>query len=302
MLKKTRSDATLIRNLPDFTRFLPFLMPNKSGSVIYYEQDLDVTKTLALIKTVNRELIKEREILTLFGVVINAIVRTTAMRPKLNRFISGYRFWQRNQILINFVAKKELSDTGQEVNVKIDFSPYETLITTAKKVRKAVKHAISEEGAENEDVVTTIMKLPDFLVKLLVRSMDWLDQRNLMPRSMTDSDPMWSSIFLTNVGSFGLDAPYHHLFERGNCPVFLSVGMVRDDHCFDENFQPVIRKKLRLRYTFDDRIADGVYMGRALNLMKRYVENAYELLDLPELSPVILDELQLKSNEALAPV
>lgn len=294
MLKKTRSDATLIRDLPDFTRFMPFLMPNKGGSVINYEQDLDVTETLDLIKQVNRELIKEREILTLFGVVINAAVRAVAMRPKLNRFISGYRFWQRNQILVNFVAKKEISDEGQEVNVKIDLSPYETLATTARKVRSAVKRAVSDDGAENEAVVSTIMRLPDPIVKLLVRGMDWLDQRNLMPRSMTDSDPMWSSVFLTNVGSFGLDAPYHHLFERGNCPVFLAMGKVREERLLDEEFRPVTRKMLRLRYTFDDRVADGVYMGRALDLVQRFVEHADELLEPPILSRELLAELRLR--------
>ena len=298
MLKKTRSDATLIRNLPDFTRFMPFLMPNKMGSIINYEQDLDVTETVNLIKEVNRELIKEREILTLFGVVINAGVRTLAMRPRFNRFISGYRFWQRNQLLINFVAKKTLSDDGQEVNVKIEFSPYDTLTTTAKKLRAAVKHALSDEGAANEDVVTTIMRMPDFMVKLLVRSMDWLDQHNLMPKSMTDSDPMWSSIFLTNVGSFGLDAPYHHLFERGNCPVFIAMGKVRDERGLDDDGKLVIRKKLRLRYTFDDRIADGVYMGRALDLLQRFVEHADELLAPPILSHELLTELNLKDYPA----
>ncbi|GAB1454795.1 MAG: 2-oxo acid dehydrogenase subunit E2 [Spirochaetia bacterium] len=298
MLKKIRSDATLIRNLPDFTRFMPFLMPNKMGSIINYEQDLDVTETLGLIKEVNRELIKEREILTLFGVVINAGVRTLAMRPRFNRFISGYRFWQRNQLLINFVAKKTLSDDGQEVNVKIEFSPYDTLTTTAKKVRAALKRALSDEGTDNEDVVTTIMRMPDFMVKLLVRSMDWLDQHNLMPRSMTDSDPMWSSIFLTNVGSFGLDAPYHHLFERGNCPVFIAMGKVRDERGLDDEGKLVIRKKLRLRYTFDDRIADGVYMGHALDLMQRFVEHAEELLTPPILSRELLTELNLKDYPA----
>lgn len=298
MLKKTRSDATLIRNLPDFTRFMPFLMPNKMGSIIYYEQDLDVSATLGLIREINRELIKDREILTLFGVVINAAVRMLAMRPRVNRFISGYRFWQRNQLLINFVAKKTLTDDGQEVNVKIECSPFETLTSTAIKVRAAVKRALSDDGAENEDVVTTIMKMPHFLVKLLVRSMDWLDQRNLMPRSMTDSDPMWSSIFLTNVGSFGLDAPYHHLFERGNCPVFISMGKVREERSIDEDGKLVCRKKLRLRYTFDDRVADGVYMGRALELMQRFVEHADELLTPPTLSHEILSELMLKSYPA----
>ncbi|HUW71505.1 MAG TPA: 2-oxo acid dehydrogenase subunit E2 [bacterium] len=301
MLKKTRSDATLIRNLPDFTRFMPFLMPNKGGSVINYEQDLDVTATLDLIKTVNRELVKEHDILTLFGVVINAAVRALAQRPRLNRFISGYRFWQRNQLLVNFVAKKELTDDGKEVNVKIEFSPYETLATTAHKVRHAVKAAISEDGADNESVVTAIMKLPDFLVKLLVSGMNWFDQHNIMPRSLTDSDPMWSSIFMTNVGSFGLDAPYHHLFERGNCPVFLAVGKVRDERSLDEQGRLVTRKMVRLRYTFDDRIADGIYMGKALNLVQHYVESAVELLEPPVLGLETLAELMLRDYPVPVP-
>lgn len=294
MLKRTRSDGTLIRDLPDFTRFMPFLMPDKGGSIINYEQDLDVTETVLLVKRVNRELIKEREILTLFGVVMNAAVRALAMRPKLNRFISGYRYWQRNQLLVNFVAKKELTDAGQEVNVKVDFSPYETLGSTARKLRAAVKKAVSDDGLENEAVVTAIMRLPDFLVKLLVRGMDWFDQHNIMPRSFTDSDPMWCSLFMTNVGSFGLDAPYHHLFERGNCPVFIAMGKVRDERCLDEGGRMVVRQRLRLRYTFDDRIADGVYMGKALDLVQRFVEHADELLEPPVLSPEILAELRLR--------
>lgn len=300
MLKKTRTDATLIRDLPDFTRFMPFLMPNKGGSIINYEQDLDVTATLDVIKNVNRELVKERDILTLFGVVINAAVRALAQRPRLNRFISGYRFWQRNQLLVNFVAKKELTDDGKEVNVKIEFSPYETLATTARKVRAAVKLAVSDDGADNESVVTAIMRLPDFLVRLLVGSMNWLDQHNIMPRSLTDSDPMWSSIFMTNVGSFGLDAPYHHLFERGNCPVFLAMGKVRDERSLDEHGRLVTRKMVRLRYTFDDRIADGIYMGRALGLVQRYVENAAELMEPPQLSAQTIAELNLKDYPAEA--
>lgn len=196
--------------------------------------------------------------------------------------------------MFNFVAKEVITDDGKKVNVKIDLSPYETLASTAKKVRSAVKRAISEEGAANESAVTFIMRFPDFLVKFLVRGMDWLDQRNLMPRSKTDSDPMWSSIFLTNVGSFGLDAPYHHLFERGNCPVFIAMGRVRDEPSLDDEGRMVTRKRIRLRYTFDDRIADGVYMGKALDLVQHYVEHAEELIEPPDLGPELLAELRLK--------
>lgn len=278
MIKKTRFDGKLIKDLPPFTRFMPYLMKDKSGSVIYYEQDLDVTAALISIKKINKELIKERTLITLFGVVIAAAVRTLSQRPKLNRFISGYRYWQRNEIQITFVAKKEITDDGKEVNVKITFNPEETLAGAAKKIHEEVKKAISEDGVENEKVVDTIMKLPSFMVKLLVKAMNFLDQHNLMARSLIESDPMWCSVFMTNVGSFGLDAPYHHLFERGNCPVFVSVGKVREEFKLNEKGEVVKTSLLRLRYTFDDRIADGVYMGRALDLMRSYIENPDLLL------------------------
>jgi hypothetical protein len=77
--------------------------------------------------------------------------------------------------------------------------------------------------------------------------------------------PMWSGIFMTNVGSFGLDAPYHHLFERGNCPVFLA-------------------------------------MGKVLNLVQHYVENATELLEPPVLSAETLAELRLRAYPVPAPI
>lgn len=278
MIKKTRFDGKLIKDLPPFTRFMPYLMKDKAGSVIYYEQNLDVTKTLADIKEINRELIKERTIITLFGVVVAAAVRTLSQRPKLNRFISGCRYWQRNDIQITFVAKKEITDDGKEVNVKITFAPDETLASAAKRIHAEVKKAVSEDGAENEKVVDTIMKLPSFLVKLLVKAMNFLDQHNLMERSLIESDPMWCSVFMTNVGSFGLDAPFHHLFERGNCPVFVSVGKVREEFKMNEKGEVEKKSMLRLRYTFDDRIADGVYMGRALDLMQSYIENPSLLL------------------------
>ena len=168
MIKKTRFDGKLIKDLPPFNRFMPYLMKDKAGSVIYYEQDLDVTKALADIKEINRELIKERTLITLFGVVVAAAARTLSQRPKLNRFISGYRYWQRNDIQITFVAKKEITDDGKEVNVKITFAPDETLASAAKKIHTEVKKAVSEDGAENEKVVDTIMKLPSFMIKLLV--------------------------------------------------------------------------------------------------------------------------------------
>jgi hypothetical protein len=293
MLKKTRCDGTLIRDLPPFTLLLPYVMPTRTGSMIYFEQELDVTETLKRIKSINRVLVKRREILTLFDVVICAAVRAVAMRPKVNRFISGSRFYQRNQIVFNFVAKKELSDEGEEVNVKIPFEPDETLETVAEKVKRYVKKAVSDQGMANDQVVKTLVKFPHFVLKIVAKTLLWLDDHNLMPADMIESDPCFCSIFLTNVGSFGLDSPFHHLYERGNCPIFLSVGKVTAKNRLEADGSVSERKALFLRYSFDDRIADGTYMGKTLELMRRLIEEPELLAERPELDPERVAQLML---------
>ena len=49
-----------------------------------------------------------------------------------------------------------------------------------------------------------------------------------MPRFFVDGDPMFASIFFANLGSIGMDAPRHHLYEYGNIPLFCAVGTARD--------------------------------------------------------------------------
>lgn len=293
MLKKKRFDGTLVKDLPAFTLLMPYLMTDKKGSIIYFQQDLDVTWTMDYIKETNRKLIKEREILTLFEVVMCAAARSIALRPRLNRFICGHRYYQRNQILLNFVAKKEITDDGKEVNVKIPFAPDETLESVAKKTRRYVKAGLSDDGLDNEKVVDTLVKLPQGIIKFVMGLMNWLDEHNLPVRSLVESDPMWASIFLANVGSFGLDAPFHHLFERGNCPIFMAVGNLRMVWELDKEGKPVARKRLMIRYSVDDRVADGVYLGKGLDLVRDFIEHPEKLAVRPDLDPNLLAELKL---------
>ena len=302
MLKKHRKDGTLLRGLPAFTRIMPYLMPDKAGSVIFYQEDFDVTDCLAYIKEWNhRNARKEGALLTLFEVVMCAAARAVSLRPRINRFIANRRYYQRNQIILSFVAKKELSDDGKEVNVKVPFEPDETLASVARKVRDYIKKGISEDGHENEKVVDAMMHLPSFLLKFINFAYNWLDDHNFLPYSVTESDPMWSTIFLANVGSFGLDAPFHHLFERGTCPIFMAVARVRDENRITSapDGAPRVeeRKILRVNYSFDDRIADGIYMGRSMELVRRFVEDPAQL-DLPaELPPETLAELALRPGD-----
>jgi hypothetical protein len=112
------------------------------------------------------------------------------------------------------------------------------------------------------------MKLIDFVPGFAVSFFIWLqrmlDGLNLLPSALTRDDPLYTSIFIANLGSFGLDAPFHHLFEHGTAPIFAAIGKVHKAARVDEHGQVVARDVVCIRYTFDERITDGFYCAQAL--------------------------------------
>ena len=54
-----------------------------------------------------------------------------------------------------------------------------------------------------------------------------------------------------------MGAGYHHLFEWGTSPLFLMVGRI-EERAVVKNGQIVIQKTLPLRFSYDERIDDGL--------------------------------------------
>jgi hypothetical protein len=51
---------------------------------------------------------------------------------------------------------------------------------------------------------------------------------------------------------------------------------------------------VKVTFTYDDRITDGIYCGRAIELFRTFVENPEQLERPPELSTGLQAELMLK--------
>lgn len=295
MLKKTRPDGTYLGNLPHFTRLMPYLMPNRTNATIFFEQEFDVTHTLEYVNAVNSRSDDGVTKLTMFQVFLCAGVRTIAMRPKMNRFVSGFNYYQRNRIMMNFVAKKQLSDEGAEINVTIPFMPDETLSTASEKIRKHVNRGKSEEGNEGDDINAVLAKLPRWMIRLVIAGVKFLDYHNMLPGWFIASLPFYSTIFFTNVGSVGIDAPFHHNFDLGTCGLFIAIGKIRKEYVHTEDGRFESRDKVKVTFTYDDRITDGIYCGRAIELFRGFVETPEILEKAPELSEEHRAELMLKA-------
>lgn len=292
MGSRKRFDGTLLRNLPAFRLINPYVMKGRNESSVYYPQTIEIEKTHEFLRDYNADRPADRRV-TLFHVILAAGVRTIALRPQINRFVSGRRIYQRNRIQFAFIVKKELTDTGEETNAKITFGPRDTLDQVRRRVEWHVDDARQSEGNESDKEVEFFTRLPRFVLQTIVRLWRILDYFGIAPREMIRLDPLYSSVYVANLGSVGLDAPYHHLYEWGNTSLFMVIGRPKRiwSHSRDEEFES--RLAIEIRYTVDDRITEGIYAAHSLQLFRDLIQDPEPLLRPPNLTPKEIEELQL---------
>jgi hypothetical protein len=263
-----RPDATLVRDLSPVRRFMPFLSPRRNDSLVYFSQDLDVTRALAFAEERSRARPPDRPV-TLLHLLLRALTLVLTERPRLNRFTAGGRIWQRNGVWITLSAKQRFDDDAPILTVKQRFEPGETLDEMVDRLHAALRAGRSGKRSTADTEVSILLRLPAPLLHAAVRLVRLADGLGLLPARMIETDPMFASVFVANLGSVGLDAGYHHLWEYGSIPVFCVVGRIRPDG-------PGSRR-VTLKWTYDERVEDGLYCARSLERLRELLENPEKL-------------------------
>jgi len=111
------------------------------------------------------------------------------------------------------------------------------------------------------------------LLRTTLGGLRTLDRWNLLPRAAIENDPMHTSIFVANLGSIGLDDSYHHLYEHGTCSIFAALGTPKKTLFVARDGTAEVRDGLKVRWTLDERIADGFTAGQGLAWAKRVIED-----------------------------
>lgn len=260
----SRPDGVPVKRPSTLRRFMPYLMPGRNEAVVYLDQTIVVDKTLAWLAN---QADRERPVV-LFDVVLAALSQVLTERPQLNRFIAGRRLYQRTDIALSFAVKKRFVDAGKLTTVKVRLQPGADLPTVSQAVRGAVNEGKGEADTASEKEMAVVAALPGFLLRFVMWAQGVLDGWNLLPSAMIENDPLYASMFIANLGSIGLDAPFHHLFEYGSVPVFVTVGRIKKapvvEQGLDGEDRVVVGQVMELRYSYDERIADGFYCASAV--------------------------------------
>jgi hypothetical protein len=275
-----RYEGELIKGESSERRFMPFLMRGRNESIVLYEQAIDVTNVLAYLERANAGLPEKK--VTFFHVMLCAIVRALALRPKMNRFVVGRRIYQRKWMDFSFAVKKKFHDDANMSVVKMRFEKDDTLATVAQKVQANIQRGRADAETGSEKLMSFFVRMPRPIIHLVMWVLRTLDYFNLLPASMIETDETYCSIFLANLGSVGLEAPFHHLYEWGTVPLFGVIGKIAKEPVVDDKGQVVARDLVHIKWSFDERITDGFYCARTLDLFREFVAHPERLEAPPE--------------------
>jgi 2-oxoacid dehydrogenases acyltransferase (catalytic domain) len=276
-----RPDGDLVRDEAPVRRIMPYLMVGRNESVVYQESLYRVAATRAWLRAYNRS---HRRRATLFHLLAYGCATALHRKPRLNRFVSGGKIWQRRGVQVSFVAKQAMSETGADLTVKLEVPAEESFPTFSARLAAQVDGARGDEVRPVDREVALILRLPGPLVALLVGLARRLDRWNLFPWFMMKDDPMYASLFLANLGSVGVSDAYHHLFEYGTVSIFGVMSAVRR-HPFADRDGVRSAEAVSVRWTFDERIDDAFSSARALAVVQRIMEDPASALGPPEGEP-----------------
>lgn len=258
----------------------PFIMPDRSGASNQFSATVDITKCEQLIRQKRSEGMQGFGMIHLF---MAAYVRVVSQLPGINRFIRGQRLYARNGIEICMAIKKELKLNAPETVVKLYANPDNTVTDIYDSLCQELMENKKEGDQNNMDTAARVLvSLPGIFLKFVVWFLKLLDYFGLLPRFLTKLSPFHGSMFISNLGSLGMPPIYHHLYDFGNLPVFITMGAKRAEYVLSKDGNTEKRKVVDFTVVCDERICDGHYYASAFKLLKKLLENPEQLLNAPE--------------------
>ena len=279
-----RRDAVWLKDIPAMNRIMPCIMPNRADNEAFISFDLDYRPLEAYLEKKNAGRTEDK--FTFFHVISCAVGKAFVLRPRMNRFVCNNRLYQRKEITVAFTVKKRFNDKAEESLANFKFDPQDTMDSYHEKIMRVI-HATKREDISDTSsgAMEAVSKLPQWMINLLAKLVLWLDKHGWAPQSLIGTDPNHAAIFLSNLGSIGLECGYHHLVNWGTNSCFVIIGKKHMKMDYLPDGTPDFHEVIPIGITLDERIADGYYYSGTVALVKELLTHP-ELLEAPADTPV----------------
>ena len=269
-----RSDGKHLRKTTAVFKLMPNLMRERNDSQVLFSQDIITDGMDAYIK---EKFEKDNVKISYLDIVFTAIERIIAERPRLNRFVVNGRTYARNSIFLSIVVKKSLSDDSLETPLKFEFNGTENIFEVRDKIQAEIEKNKEVETENNTDkTVNALTSVPAFLIKAAMGIIRFLDKHGMLPKFLIKVSPFHTSAFVTNVGSLGIDAIYHHLYNFGTTSMFFAMGRKKKTYVYVDD-ELVEKRCISIAFVGDERICDGYYYASSFKQLSKYLAKPYLL-------------------------
>ena len=282
-----RKDGRRVRTMSPMSYVIPYIMRTRNDAQNQIADTIDITEADKFLREMRAKGYKSISVLHVF---IAAYIRAISMRPGINRFCSGQKIYHRNTIEINMAVKKEMSLDAPDTMIKVRFEPTDTITDVYEKFNAVVEKATAEgSNTDFDKTARWLTRLPGILFRGTVRLLEFLDYHGWLPQALLDVSPFHGSMIITSMGSLGIPPIYHHLYNFGNLPVFISYGLKYHKNVMNANGAVERRTMIDVKVVTDERICDGFYYATTLKHLKRLLSHP-EQLDKP--APVVNHDIE----------
>ena len=273
-----RPDGKLIKNLDPMHVITPVLYPNRCDNEAYFSIRVDMDPIRKYLEKINKD---EKEFpYTAFHIIVTAMIKTLTLRPKLNRYVANKLMYQRNEVSVSFVVKKLFADDGAEALAIIHAQDDDTIQSIHKKLFDQISSGRSDKLDTSSNSMDIVSHMPRRLMRAFCEFCCFLDKIGKCPKVLIGSDPYYTSMVLSNLGSLKLDAGYHHLTNWGTCSLMGIVGQFKEVPQIKEDGSVEFKECIDIGITLDERLSDGYYCAKTVRLIKKILADP-SVLELP---------------------
>lgn len=267
-----RKDGRKLRTLQPMNRLMPYIMKKRSDSQNTFADKIEVSKADIICR---KKVLEGKTNFSFLHILLAAYLRVITQRPAVNRFVSGQKIYARNEIVFVMTIKKEMSLSAPDTVIKVKLSPDDTLDEVYEKFNIVATDAIAslDKQTSFDKLIKLFNIIPGFVLRFIVWLVEKLDYIGWLPKGFMDLLPFYGSMIVTSMGSLGINPIYHHIYDFGNLPVFLSYGRKRTVFEYDKSGILNRKRYIDLKAVTDERICDGYYFASAFKYFKKLIES-----------------------------
>ena len=274
-----RKDAKKVKDIDGLHNILIDLKPRRCDSDVYINQKIDMTN---LVKYIEKKKKENKDLkITYFHAMAMAFAKLFYNNKLLNRFICDRTTYERNDVIIAFIAKIAFDDKSEEVMINIKVDKDDNIYDISRKISQKVNKIRNNKEVKKENtnnIVDIVGKLPKIIRVPIMGIFKFLDKKGMLPESFTKDNLYYSSVILSNLGNLKIGSIYHNLTNFGTSSFLATIGLIHKETIVDEKGKEKIVDICDFGINCDERIADGYYFAKSIKLFEYIIENP-ELLE-----------------------